>query len=211
MEPEAIGQLFDQLLASSASRVATETKKPSSRACPMPLMKEPRRAALPEKHREIAAVDEILKATFRKLVTGNADWPLFLHGPPGTGKTCAALALADFLFPSHSRFTTIGDLVQQVMDTWKTETKFVWKPYEPFSKSGGSWLVVLDELGTRANVTDTHYETIQKVIDIREGSPLILISNKDIKGIGEIYDARIASRCESGTVVNLTGRDRRTS
>lgn len=215
------GAVFDHLLALSASRVATATSPLSSRAKAIPLQKEPTRKYLPEKHREISAVDEVVKRTLRDLVSGKRDWPLFLWGPPGTGKTCAALALCDFLRDSQQQFATIADLTARVMDSWKSEHKFDWSAFGPYReklndlapmsppKRTGAWLVVLDELGARTNVTDTHYECVQRVLDMREGWPLILISNKDIAGIGSIYDARIASRCEAGTVLELKGRDRR--
>ncbi len=214
------GAVFDMLLASSASRVATGASLQLSRAKAMPLQREPRLKFLPKKHREIAAVVETVKRTFRELVTGSREWPLFLWGAPGTGKTCASLALCDYLRSEQQQFTTIADLVARVMDSWKTSDRFDWSDFGGYrevkleygnAKRSGSWLVVLDELGTRANVTDTHYECVQRVLDMREGWPLILISNKDIRGIGELYDARIASRCEAGTVVELKGKDRRVS
>lgn len=209
-------EVFDHLLALSASRVSTATSGTSLRARKLPLRKEPQAKFLPEKHREIAAVPENVKAAFRSLVSGKSPWPLFLWGEPGRGKTCAALALCDYLRSEQVQFTTIADLTARVMDSWKSTEKFEWKPFGPFRDrtefyhgTSGSWLVVLDELGTRSNVTDTHYECVQRVLDMREGWPLILISNKDIAGIGQLYDARIASRCEAGTVVEMKGMDRR--
>lgn len=174
---------------------------------------------MPELRREIAAVDAGLKQVFRSLVSGKAKWPLFLHGDPGTGKTCAALALLDFLPAWQQQFTTAADLVQSVMATFGTKEVFNWRSFgryhedDPRPGNGekrGAALVVLDELGTRSNVTDTNYECVQRLIDMRNGLPLIICSNLDVAGIGRIYDGRIASRCEAGTVVKLTGRDRRT-
>jgi hypothetical protein len=118
-------------------------------------------------------------------------------------------------------FITVADLTNEYMATFGTREKYDWSALKPLReirdfegqshppRRVGSSLVVLDELGSRANVTDTHYECVQRVLDMREGQPLILISNKSIAEIGSLYDARIASRCEAGTVVKLEGRDRR--
>jgi DNA replication protein DnaC len=187
----------------------------------LPLQAKPRPVVLRSKPREIANVDPVLKDVLRNLVRGQAAWPLFLHGQPGTGKTCAALALLDHLWEWQGQFATATELTSRVMVTFGSREPFDWRPFGPYRDEGchpsgmpknnqGSLLVVLDELGTREKVTDTHYETVQRVIDLREGGlPLILISNLTIVGIGRVYDARIASRCEAGTVVELGGSDRR--
>ncbi len=70
-------------------------------------------------------------------------------------------------------------------------------------------LCVIDELGQRTTVSDFHYDTLKTAIDRREGKPLVLVSNSDGAGLAEVYDERIASRCVAGTVVRLTGPDRR--
>ncbi len=176
---------------------------------------------MPSEMREIALVDDGLKTWFRKLVRGEAKWPLFLHGTPGTGKTCACLALLDYLWPWQQSYTTATELTSNVMASYGTKQEFDWRqfgryvegegsnPNSPAEKRGAA-LTILDELGIREKITDTHYESVQRVIDMRRGLPLILVSNLSIAGIGRIYDARIASRCEAGTVVELRGRDRRT-
>lgn len=174
------------------------------------------------KPREIAAVDKSLLAVFRSLVGGKSRWPLFLHGPPGGGKSCACLALLDYLFDFQQAYITATELTSQVMASYdRKKEPFDWRqfgayrddgtnpPHSPAGKSGAI-LVALDELGTRDKITDTHYESVQRLIDARECQPLILISNLPIGGIGRVYDARIASRCEAGTVVELLGKDRRT-
>jgi DNA replication protein DnaC len=184
------------------------------------LQQRPYRYYLPNKLREIAAVDDSLKAVFRQLVSGKLKWPLFLHGQPGCGKTCAALALLDHLPSCQQMYVTATEITSMVMARFGQSDQFSWRKFGEYRDDGpfpsgspknpsGSALVVLDELGVRESIKDTHYECVQRVLEDRECLPLILISNLDIAGIGKVYDARIASRCEAGTVVNLVGKDRR--
>ena len=154
-------------------------------------------------HREIAEVPKPLLQVFRQLVTGHAKWPLYLYGAPGRGKTCAALALLDHV--QHGIYTTVSDLVAKAATVMNRGPGVAWHLAEP----GKCQLMVLDELGTREKVGDFHYETVQRAIDIRQGAPLVLISNLNLETLARVYDARIASRAGAGTVVELKGRDRR--
>lgn len=70
-------------------------------------------------------------------------------------------------------------------------------------------LFVLDELATREKVSDFHYTAVKRVLDRREGKPLVVLSNATLAAVESIYDDRIASRLASGTVLNLDGEDRR--
>lgn len=217
MEPPDI---FDQILASSLSRAASIASRPSSAA--LTLQPKPYRAKALNEQREIALVEEPLKIVFRALVRGQERWPLFLHGKAGTGKTCAALALLDHLWPWQQAYATTVDLTSAVMASYdKNRPDFDWQQFGPYrilndsredtpSDKRGAALMVLDELGMRDKVTDTHYECVKRVLDMRRGQPLILVSNHGLKEIETLYDGRIASRCAAGTVVELRGRDRRT-
>ncbi len=70
-------------------------------------------------------------------------------------------------------------------------------------------LVVLDEIGTRGMVSDAHYEALLTVLDMRENKPFIAISNLDHAALTKVYDARIVSRLSAGTIMEVTGKDRR--
>jgi DNA replication protein DnaC len=159
-------------------------------------------------------VPELLRQAFAQAVSGQIPWPLFVHGPPGTGKTCAGLALCDHVRRSH--YVTVADLVGRVLDSFSKRAPFDWDSIRPIDwrdppAKRGRTLLVLDELGVRANVSDTHYDVVQRVLDSWESFPLVLISNLDITRLARIYDDRIASRCEAGTVVEVKGHDRRTA
>jgi DNA replication protein DnaC len=141
-------------------------------------------------------------------------WPLFLFGPVGTGKSCAALWLLDH---AGGVYFTVPDLTEKLIESMAG--RLVWQG-EP-GHSGTLWpdgfwrrvsnasLVVLDEIGCRNAVSDHHYEAVKKMIDIRHGRPLICISNLNLEAIEKVYDDRVASRLASGTVFELDGNDRR--
>jgi len=70
-------------------------------------------------------------------------------------------------------------------------------------------LVVLDEVGTRGTVSDWHYETVKRVLDTREGKPLLVAGNLSLDALAQVYDDRVASRLVGGSVVHIGGPDRR--
>ncbi len=139
---------------------------------------------------------------FVALVNGEAQWPLFLHGNTGRGKTCAALALCDWAV--HSIYRTVDDLCDSIMDRSK--------PASPWDWLTNPDLAVLDELGARENVGDLHYSAVKRFTDWREMKSrrvAIYISNHGPDAIEKLYDDRIASRILCGTWFELGGDDRR--
>jgi chromosomal replication initiation ATPase DnaA len=149
----------------------------------------------------------------RATAFGESPWPLFIHGPAGTGKTCAGLSLLDH---AGGEYFTAASLCEKVIDAqqgrlaWSHEGRSGTLWSEMFwRKVGSEPLVVLDVLGCRDNVTDHGYETIKRLLDERQGMPLIAISNHPLEMLANIYDDRIASRLAAGTVVELAGSDRR--
>lgn len=156
------------------------------------------------KAREIGAVNEELLGVFRQLVVGAAPWPLFLYGGVGVGKTCAVLALLDYV--ARGEYQTVDDVVEKVRRSWRPRGAAVdWSLLKPQSCS----LLVLDELGLPGGDTSVHYLAVQKILDMRENNPLVVVSNLDLAAVEVMFDDRIASRCGAGTVVEYKGRDRR--
>ena len=214
-------ELIDQLVESALSQASThgslrDTPPMLARirlhlqmgACPRHL------AGLP---RDLAQIDNSLRNNMRAVAKAQAPWPLFIHGPVGTGKTCAALCLLDHCIGGGEYFTEIGlwkrllfaetgRLVQsgefgQVDSVLWPET--IWRSLRR------TWLVVLDEVGSRGQVSDALYDCTKEVLEVRLNKPLIMISNFGLERIAEIYDDRIASRLAAGTVVEVKGKDRR--
>lgn len=152
-----------------------------------------------------------MRRIIRELCRGYKEWPLFLYGDVGTGKTCAGLCLVD---NCGGMYFTAGDLCQELIDAGKGILNFKESGHKLYARD--IWLairavpvVVLDEVGGRDKVSDFHYDTVKGVLDAREYKPLVVISNLGLEQIAELYDMRITSRLGAGTVVEVAGDDRR--
>lgn len=154
-------------------------------------------------------------AAFDLVAAGKSPWPLFISGPAGCGKSCAALYFCDRAtgricmrdFPEICR-----ELQRATMGAnWEfgTHGERQVTP-EVFWRDWARWdFAVIDELGTRNAVTDFQYESAKRLIDARYDSPTVFISNHGLERIAELFDDRIASRLAGGTVVNVASEDQR--
>lgn len=136
---------------------------------------------------------------------------MFVHGPAGTGKTCAALVLCDHV--DGSIFWTEEQLCHEIteamMDRLTNSLGYSITPQQIWRKTERSPLVVLDELGARSVVSDHRYAVIKTLLDRREAQPFVIVSNLPPADLPAAYDDRIASRALAGTIVRLGGVDRR--
>lgn len=140
-------------------------------------------------------------AVVRELADGRTLWPLYLHGPVGTGKTCAALAVCDMVsLPFHA---TVEEMADAILD--RGRCPWILDP----GRLEGYDLAVLDELGARERPTDLNYQAVKLFADRRDGSPAIFVSNLTPHQLRDVYDDRIASRVLCGTILELGGPDRR--
>jgi DNA replication protein DnaC len=151
----------------------------------------------PDIPRQRDALKPEVRRMLGDLLAGERLWPLFLHGDAGRGKTCAALTLYDAV--PGALYWTLDELMEYAY----TASAWVW------FYSQRARLVIVDEIGGRSTETDREYVTLKHMADIREHRPVIWISNLTPAELGETYDDRIHSRLTSGTVVELTGPDRR--
>lgn len=154
---------------------------------------------------------------FQLLVAGKAPWPLFLFGPAGSGKTCAALCLADWC--EYASYRTVEDLVD---DQVKGQRPYIRSTLFDFalevdgerpSKDRTS-LAILDELGERTNVSDLQHISLKRFADYQElenNRVAIYISNLKPSELARLHDDRICSRVLCGTRFELKGKDRRIS
>lgn len=155
--------------------------------------------------RRWADVASGLQTLFEQLRTSKADWPLYLCGDVGRGKTLAALAFCDQL--ESARYWTVGDVMDEMIrkrPPWHSD-RYRWG-----GRVQSPNLTVLDELGTSQR--DFEYDAVKRFCDWRENLPTIYISNHPAEGdvtLADVYDKRIHSRVTCGTVFELTGPDRR--
>lgn len=169
----------------------------------LPLVRENRRL-LPKHDRHLSKVDGPLLRVLADLADGRAPWPLLMWGPPGRGKTSAALALADIT--ETASFHSCELLAAFTMNRAGNEVD------AEFDRIRGKHLAILDELGTRQTVGDLAYSVVKRFADVRElegNRVAIYISNVAPHELTAIYDDRLASRLLCGTIHKLTGADRR--
>lgn len=145
-------------------------------------------------------------STLAAVVEGRSPWPLYLYGGVGVGKTCAALALADYVPETlYETEASHGELCTQAASgrlEWYREgvggvltQNQLWRGYRRAP------LVILDEIGSREKVSDFRYECLYRLVDERDGLPTILIGNCSLADLAAVYDERITSRIGVGTVV----------
>jgi DNA replication protein DnaC len=150
-----------------------------------------------------------------KCCSGRSAWPLYLYGPAGTGKTCGALVLADRVsgWVGFIDFAVLCDALRRCK-----MGEYVWSGTHGQTQvdAEGYWvawaklrLCIIDEVGSRGDVSDHQYETLKAAIDARFNSPLVLISNLDLGQISRLFDDRVASRIGAGTVVSVEHTDMR--
>lgn len=210
MATQTPGEIWDTLVESALRQASTPKSPPSTRA-KLQLLDKPECKILPAVQRSIAEIDKTVRDTIRSLVDGEAPWPLFLHGPAGTGKTCAGLCLVDHT--PGSMYWTLSKLCSHLIEVQHdrvTNSAGYHVTIEKFWNSvSAAKVVVLDEIGCRDRVSDHVYEAAKTVLDVRHGKPLVCVSNLELEKLEALFDDRIASRLCEGTVMKLGGKDRR--
>lgn len=211
-------RVWDEIVESARSQTASaESSKRRCGLATLPLSPKRNPRHFPNIARSVAEIHQSLRTVIRSLVSGESPWPLFLHGPAGTGKTCAALCLLDHVLiggkTPPTQYFTVSALCAALIESQlgRMENAVgakVW-PAEFWQRIYAAPLFVLDEIGARETVSDAHYDAVKSAIDSRAGKPFVAISNLPMARVEALYDARIASRLSAGTVIELGGADRR--
>jgi len=167
-------------------------------------------------------VDGILKDCFAA-----KRYPLFVHGPTGTGKTCLSALLfrscsappiwarADDLLLSLACGRSSEARIQLELSTeaGDKETRRARKGLtynDVMHRIAETRSLHLDDIGIR-EPTDTMRQIFFDLLEIRKGKPFVITSNHSPEQLGELFrDDRILSRILFGTVIHMNhGGDRR--
>ena len=165
---------------------------------------------LPQIERKAGQIDPDLLIRFLHVVNGRRPWPIFLTGPAGFGKTCAALVICDHAagwYRSVRHFLT--DIIDAQYGRLENDKGYKITLAGYWRRIREANFTVLDELGTSEKVSPHHYDWLCEFIEIRYNKPAIYISNLSLHKIQLVYDDRIASRLAAGTVIEVEGEDRR--
>lgn len=175
--------------------------------------------------RELASIPENLRECLKLAEIGKVQWPIYIHGDPGNGKTCASLAISDHV--DRSEFFTFEQFAAKTNDIRFGRSFFTaggqmnpegyreitheiaWTVQRWNQHLVSVPLVLLDDVGTRDRASEAAYEAFKGLLDSRDGKPLIVTSNHDVSVMATIFDPRVFDRLASGTVVKLTESSRR--
>jgi len=158
-------------------------------------------------------VPEPLRGLVPQLAAGELPWPLTVWGSAGTGKTCFGLTLVDYcggFFWSTDDFCEVmADAKMGRLTTPGAQREI--SATELWQELACTSLVVLDELGTTKEISDHHYRSVKRLLDLRENLPMVVMMNVPLYQIAVSYGEPVASRLAGGTVCKLEGQDRRLS
>lgn len=172
-------------------------------------------------HAEWSKVPRRLNETLTNAFKGE-QFPIFIHGTPGNGKSCAMACVYQRWSKPIARWYRLEQFVRDIQAarhqghvempvvletgeraTIKRSERKLWQFVEDPQQ-----LWCFDDFGTR-DVTASAFDIVFELIDRRGRRPMIVTSNLSLDDIAELYDARIADRLGAGTVIECTGRSRR--
>jgi len=200
------GAMDEVLRLACEAEQATGTRRPPERSVPVMVFDDEayRERCCPGVYRTLSGVNRAVRGVFGSLVRGSGRWPLYLWGPVGTGKTCAALALCDY---TRGRYWSMESIVDELFESYRGSGSSATNLWSDVARPP---IAVLDEIGGRA-VSDTVYGAVKHFWESRQehGNVAVYVSNLSPDQLQQVFDDRIASRLTCGTVLELSGADRR--
>jgi hypothetical protein len=155
-----------------------------------------------------------------ELAAGRSRWPLFVTGCAGSGKTNVLRVVCDY---GSGLYGTLDDWFDGLLAcvrgearerSWSGELEVT--PALYWRRLAEATLVAVDEVAHRGNVVAHHFGTpydhagfLKRLLDVREGLPLLVASNLPLEAAGAAYDERVASRLGAGSVYMMMSGDRR--
>ncbi len=149
------------------------------------------------------------------VAASNGDWPIYLWGDAGRGKSCAAAAVFS-LWRKPAMWISFSQLCDDLNKFHTSQIVTFYSGATPvdLSKSGywqrlkNTGLVVVDEIGTKGS-SDHRFDTLLQLLELRKKRPLVLTGNLTPESIATAYDERVLSRIYEGTVIEFIGVDHR--
>jgi DNA replication protein DnaC len=177
-------------------------------ADPRPIMPQDPGANLPEGYKHarwenLARADQ-LRAMLKRLNSlshDESEWPLYIHGKPGTGKTCIA-ALIYGAYKRRPMWRRADELLIEI-GTSRADGYAALK--EKLQKSP---CVFMDDLGVR-QPTEAMTQAMFDLMELRARRAMVIVSNHTPDALAKIYDERIVSRITAGTTLYIGGKDQR--
>lgn len=143
---------------------------------------------------------------------------IYLFGLAGRGKSCAAASVYCHWPEKAVEWHESAEVVRRIITGRMSPTghgvKFVhgqsyedW-PRDILRRIDAASLVVFDDVGVR-DPSEAGFECWLDIINRRAGKRTLYTGNLTPDQLSEVYDARVASRLCSGTVIRMNGEDRR--
>lgn len=137
-------------------------------------------------------------------------FPIVLHGQAGSGKTCAAIAVAcswPCVVIDYSRYYSSGKHFHKPCDRQAFALKasevirrisFREGSGKVFHTMRNASLIVLDDVGVK-DLTSAAADALVELLDARQGKPLIVTTNHNpLDMTAKIGDERVCSRLRAG-------------
>jgi chromosomal replication initiator protein len=128
--------------------------------------------------------------------------PLFLHGPPGTGKTHLLHAIGDYVCRYGDglrvRYATIEEFTSEFVEALRVRSTADFK-----ERFRGADVVLIDDvqfLAGRAKTREEFFHTFNVLLD--SGRQLVMTSDRRPEELAEL-EARLTERFRAGLVVEL--------
>lgn len=162
-----------------------------------------------------ASLDDVhpaLREVAKRLEPG--DKGVWLHGPPGTGKTYASIAMAKSIVLRHRiRFQPLMDLLSEIKRSYSNPDV---SEDEIINRVAGFPFLVVDDIGQMHRGGEFELRILFEILDRRlrsGGTTTIVTSNpspKEMNGKADWHGQRITSRLHALThPVEMSGKDRR--
>ena len=143
-------------------------------------------------------------------------FPILLFGPQGRGKTFTMASVYRKVTPPAAWFAA-NRFVRLIQECRRAENGRTYALHPTYGHveeqlfamaTEHTPLLLIDDIGL-IRPSESAFGIIYELVDRRRNRPAVFTSNLFPEEIHDVYDARIASRLSAGTVIHVTGKDRR--